>query len=74
MADKGNLDGEYSIGVDKETERGFYSYAGTSDAPYTGGFMNTFNYRNWELNLNFSYNLGAHVKTDPTYYIADFLH
>ena len=31
MADKGNLDGEYSIGVDKETERGFYSYAGTSD-------------------------------------------
>lgn len=71
MADKGNLDGEYSIGVDKETERGFYSYAGTSDAPYTGGFMNTFNYRNWELNLNFSYNLGAHVKTDPTYYIAD---
>lgn len=62
MADKGNLDGEYSIGVDKETERGFYSYAGTSDAPYTGGFMNTFNYRNWELNLNFSYNLGAHVK------------
>lgn len=23
MADKGNLDGEYSIGVDKETERGF---------------------------------------------------
>lgn len=59
--------GGYNIGMDIEEQRGLYSYAGTSDAPYTGGFMNTFTYRNWELNLNFSYNLGAHVKTSPTY-------
>lgn len=71
MKDRGDLDGEYSIGVEKEEERGLYSYAGTSDAPYTGGFMNTFNFKNWELNLNFSYNLGAHVKTTPSYLVAD---
>ena len=71
MKDQGNFDGEYSIGVEKEEARGFYSYAGTSDAPYTGGFMNTFNYRNWELNLNFAYTLGAHIQTTPSYYAAD---
>lgn len=63
--------GGYNIGMDNEEQRGLYSYAGTSDAPYTGGFLNTFTYRNWELNLNFSYNLGAHVRTSPTYEMTD---
>lgn len=63
--------GGYNIGMDIEEQRGLYSYAGTSDAPYTGGFLNTFTYRNWELNLNFSYNLGAHVRTSPTYEMTD---
>lgn len=71
MAPSGNNDGQYSIGADTEEIRGFYSYAGTADAPYTGGLMNTFSYRNWELNLNLSYNIGAHVQTTPSYYIAD---
>lgn len=71
MTPSGDNDGIYKVGVEKEEGRGFYNYAGTSDAPYTGGFMNTFNYRNWELNLNFSYNLGAHVQTTPSYNIAD---
>lgn len=63
-------DGYYDYGISAaDQERELYSYIGTSDAPYTGGFMNTFNYRNWELNLNFSYNLGAHVKTTPSYYM-----
>lgn len=64
--------GLYAPGVSPAEERAFYSYAGASDAPYTGGLMNTFNYRNWELNLNFSYNLGAHVKTTPTYNVTSF--
>lgn len=63
-------DGYYDYGISAtDQERELYSYIGTSDAPYTGGFMNTFNYRNWELNLNFSYNLGAHIKTTPSYYM-----
>ena len=63
--------GTYQIGPNSEEQRDFYSYVGTSDAPYTGGFLNTFNYRNWELNLNFSYNFGAHVKTTPSYNVSD---
>lgn len=71
MKDLESGDGTYSIGPDNEEQRGFYNYAGTSDAPYTGGLMNTFNYQNWELNLNFSYNLGAHIRTTPSYDITD---
>lgn len=63
-------DGYYDYGISAaDQERELYSYIGTSDAPYTGGLMNTFNYRNWELNLNFSYNLGAYVKTTPSYHM-----
>lgn len=43
--------GIYTPQVSTLEEREFYSYIGTSDAPYTGGFMNTFNYKSWELNL-----------------------
>lgn len=64
--------GIYSPQVSTLEEREFYSYAGTSDAPYTGGFMNTFSYKNWELNLNFAYNFGARVKTTPSYSLTKF--
>lgn len=63
--------GFYASGVTPEEQRSFYSYMGTSDAPYSGGFMNTFNYRNWELNVNFAYYMGAKVKTAPTYNAVD---
>ena len=71
MQPSGNLDGIYSIGTSTEEIRNFYRYAGTTDAPYTGGLMNTFNYRGWELNVNFSYTLGAHVQTTPSYLVSD---
>ena len=64
--------GIYTPQVSTLEEREFYSYIGTSDAPYTGGFMNTFNYKSWELNLNFSYNFGAYVKTTPSYSLTKF--
>ena len=63
--------GLYSYDMDPKTVRDYYEYVGTTDAPYTGGFMNTFNFRNWELNLNFSYNLGAHVRTSPSYNVVN---
>lgn len=62
--------GLYASGVKTEEERGFYKYMGSSDAPFTGGFNNTFNYKNWELNVNISYYLGGYVRTNPTYGIA----
>lgn len=48
-------------------ERSFYSYVGSTDAPYSGGFINTFTYKNWELSTNFSFNLGGYVRTQPSY-------
>ena len=64
--------GLYASGVQPKEERGFYKYMGTSDAPFSGGFMNTFNYKNWELNINFIYNFGAHVRTAPTYSLTNY--
>lgn len=71
MVDESGM-GFYSYDVTPAEERELYSYIGSSDAPYTGGFMNTFNYRNWELNVNFSYNLGAYVRTNPSYDLTSF--
>ena len=53
--------GYYSYNEDAEFRRNLYEYAGTTDAPYTGGLINTFNY-----------NLGAHVRTSPSYDITSF--
>lgn len=51
------LKDEWGIGIASSDvtaaeERTFYSYIGSSDAPYTGGLINTFSYKNWELNVN----------------------
>lgn len=59
----GGFGGFYDYDATAEFQQSLYEYAGTNDAPYTGGLINTFNYRNWELNLNFSYYFGAHVRT-----------
>lgn len=63
--------GFYSVGASEEERRQAYRYIGTSDAPFTGGFNNTFSYKGWELNINMSYHLGAHVRTAPTYPLVD---
>lgn len=47
-----------SSDVTPAEERGFYSYMGSGDTPYTGGLINTFSYKNWELTANLSFNLG----------------
>lgn len=54
-------------GISSAEVRDLYSYVGTTDAPYTGGFINTFTYRNWELSANFSFNWGGAVRTTPSY-------
>lgn len=52
--------------------RELYTYAGTTDCPYTGGFNNTFTYKAFELGVNFSFDFGGKVRTQPTYSIVDF--
>lgn len=53
-------------------ERSFYSYIGSQDTPYTGGLINTFSYKNWELAANLSFNLGGYVRTTPSYNFINF--
>lgn len=64
--------GFYTSGITPAEERKLYQYSGTSDAPYTGGIMNTFAYKAWELSFNLAYYLGAHVRTAPSYSVVDF--
>lgn len=53
-------------------ERSFYSYIGSQDTPYTGGLINTFSYKNWELTANLSFNLGGYVRTTLSYNFINF--
>ena len=64
------LKDEWGIGIASSDvtaaeERTFYSYIGSSDAPYTGGLINTFSYKNWELTF------GGYVRTQPSYDIIN---
>ncbi|MDD2961559.1 MAG: SusC/RagA family TonB-linked outer membrane protein [Muribaculaceae bacterium] len=53
-------------------QRDLYTYIGSSDPLFTGGLMNTFTYRNFELSLNFIFNLKMYVKTTPSYSPTNF--
>ncbi|WP_329904581.1 SusC/RagA family TonB-linked outer membrane protein [Porphyromonas pogonae] len=58
--------------VTPEEERSFYQYIGSSEPPVTGGFTNTFNYKNWSLSVNCIFNINGYVKTKPPYEIVDY--
>lgn len=55
----------------KEMQK-YYDYIGSSDAPYTGGLSNTFTYKNWELGVNMTFNLGGYVRVRPDYSLSDY--
>ena len=40
---------------------------GTDEPKVSGGFINTFEWREWQLNINFMFNLGMKVRTQPSY-------
>ncbi len=50
-----------------EEQRNLYTYMGTSEPKCSGGFINTFEWGNWQLNLNFVFNLGMKVRVQPSY-------
>ncbi|MEG0463433.1 SusC/RagA family TonB-linked outer membrane protein [Bacteroides sp.] len=54
-----------------QEHRDLYTYVGSTDAPYTGGLINTFTYKNWELSANLSFNFGGYVRTTPSYNIIN---
>lgn len=50
-----------------EEQRSLYTYMGSTDPKYSGGFINTFEYGDWQLSVNFIFNLGMKVRVQPTY-------
>lgn len=50
-----------------EEQRAQYTYMGTTDPKCSGGFINTFEYRDWQLGVNFMFNLGMKVRVMPSY-------
>lgn len=50
-----------------EEQRGLYTYMGTEEPKCSGGFINTFELGDWQLNLNFMFNLGMKVRVQPSY-------
>ena len=55
-----------------EEQRNLYSYIGSTDPLFSGGLMNTFTYKNWELSLNFVFNLKSYVRCTPSYNPANY--
>ena len=48
-------------------QRDLYTYMGTSEPKCSGGFINTFEWKNWQLSANFVFNLGMKVRVQPSY-------
>ncbi len=45
----------------------FLVYEGPTEAPYTGGFNNTLTWKNWRLNIFFTYAFGNVVRLDQVF-------
>lgn len=50
-----------------EQQRAQYTYMGSTDPKCSGGLINNFEYRNWQLGVNFMFNLGIKVRVQPSY-------
>lgn len=55
-----------------EEQRNLFTYMGTTDPKVSGGFINTFEYKNWQLGVNFFFNLGMKVRVTPSYSPTNF--
>ncbi len=55
-----------------EDQRGLYSYIGSGDPLVTGGFINNFSYRDFDLTVNFAFNLLMYTRIQPSYSMTWF--
>lgn len=53
-------------------QRDLYVYEGTTDPKASGGFLNHFEYKNWQLGVNFAFNFGMKVRVQPSYMPATY--
>jgi len=50
-----------------EEQRNLYTYMGSSEPLYTGGLLNRWTYKGWELSANLFFNLKMAVRCTPSY-------
>lgn len=53
--------------VNTEDYRNLFTYMGDAEPKFTGGFINRFYYKNFDLTVSASFNLGQTVKETPFY-------
>ncbi len=55
------------INFQESANPAYLVYEGPTDAPYQGGWGNDFTYKNWRLNVYFTYQFGNVVRLDPSF-------
>ena len=61
------LNGAGASTLTAEEQRDLYTYIGSGDPLITGGFVNTFTYKQFDLTLNFAFNLLMYTRVTPSY-------
>ena len=61
------LNGAGASTLSAAEQRDLYTYIGSGDPLWTGGFINTFNYKNFDLTVNFAFNLKMYTRIQPSY-------
>lgn len=60
-----NIAGASTLTAAEQRDR--YSYIGSQDPLFSGGFINNFNYRDFDLSVNFTFNLLMYARIQPSY-------
>lgn len=50
-----------------EEQRELYTYIGSGDPLWTGGFINNLRYRDFDMTVNFAFNFGMYTRIQPSY-------
>jgi TonB-linked SusC/RagA family outer membrane protein len=65
----GNYAGSH---LETEDVRELFTYAGSSDPKYSGGIINNFRYKNFDLTVSANFNLGMKILAQPTYSMTEY--
>ncbi|RKD98568.1 SusC/RagA family TonB-linked outer membrane protein [Marinifilum flexuosum] len=52
--------------------RELFTYAGSADPKFSGGIINTFKYKNFDLSIACNFNLGQKVRITPPYNMTEY--
>lgn len=61
------LNGAGASTLSAAEQRDLYTYIGSQDPLWTGGFINNFTYGNFDLSINFAFNLLMYARIQPSY-------